>query len=169
MSAFLSIPILAIAAALQASFVPQVRLLGGGPDLVLLLVLSWSINSSLREAVTWAFVGGIMLDLLSYNPTGTSSAGLLIIVFAISGLGQRVHHIGFMMIIGLVLFGTLLQQITIMLILALTGYPIDLITGLTYVAAPTILYDLILIWPIYWFVRRTQKRTYRRDTQYSNG
>ena len=158
MGNFLSIPILAIAASLQASFVPQIRLLGGGPDLVFLLVLAWAINSRLEDGVVWAFVGGIMLDLLSFNPTGTSVLGMLLVVFAISGLGQRVYRIGFFLLVGLVLIGTVLQQLLVMFVLALSGYPVDWPVGLTYVIAPTIFYNLILIWPVYWFVRRLWRR-----------
>lgn len=158
MGNFISIPILAIAASLQASFVPQIRLLGGGPDLVFLLVLAWAINSRLEDGVIWAFVGGVMLDLLSYNPTGTSVLGMLLIVFAISGLGQHVYRIGFFLLVALVLLGTMLQQFLMMFILTMSGYPVDWAVGLSYVMAPTIFYNLVLIWPIYWFVRRLWRR-----------
>ncbi|GAB4509914.1 MAG: hypothetical protein OHK0046_05740 [Anaerolineae bacterium] len=165
MGSFLSLPILLIAAALQATFVPQIRLLGGGPELVFLLVLAWSINADLEEGVVWAFAGGIMQDLLSATPTGTSTLSMLLIVFAISGLGQQVYRIGIMVLIGLVLFGSLMQQIITMLILALNGFPIDWLTNLTYVSAPTIFYNLVFIWPVYWFVRRLQRRL-TRDSRF---
>jgi rod shape-determining protein MreD len=158
MGNFLSIPILIIAAALQASLIPQIRILSGGPDLVFLLVLAWAINSKLEDGVVWAFAGGIMLDLLSYNPTGTSVLGLLLLVFAISGLGQQVYRIGFITLVGLVLVGTLIHQLVIMLVLSLDGYPIDWTLSLSEVVAPTAFYNLILIWPIYWAVRRLQSR-----------
>lgn len=158
MGRFLSVPFLIIAAALQASFVPQIRLLGGGPDLVFLLVLAWSINSELEEGVVWAFVGGIAQDLLSAAPSGSSVMGLLILVFAISGLGRQVYRIGFVTLIGLVLVGTLVQQIILMIILALSGFRIEWLTDLSFVVAPTIFYNLIFIWPVYWFVRIVQRR-----------
>jgi rod shape-determining protein MreD len=158
MGNFLSIPILAIAAALQASLIPQIRILSGGPDLVFLLVLTWAINSKLEEGVIWAFAGGIMLDLLSYNPTGTSVLGLLILVFAISGLGQQVYRIGFITLVGLVLAGTIIHQLVIMLILFWTDYPIDWALSFSEVVAPTAFYNLIFIWPIYGLVRRLQNR-----------
>lgn len=161
MGNFLSLPVLMIAAALQASFVPQIRLLGGGPELVFLLVLAWAINTDLEEGVVWAFVGGILQDLLSAAPTGTSTFSMLLVVFAISGLGQQVYRIGIFLLMGLVLFGTLLQQITTMLILAINGFPIDWVTNLAFVTAPTIIYNLVFIWPIYWFVRRIQRRLVR--------
>lgn len=166
MGNFLSLPILAVAAALQASLMPQIRLLGGAPDLVFLLVLAWAIHAGLEEGVVWAFAGGIMQDLLSAAPTGTSTLGLLLLVFAISGLGQQVYRIGFVLMTGVVLTGTLMQQIVLMLILSLSGFRIEWLTSITYVAAPTMFYNLVLIWPVYWLVRRVQKRL-SRDGRYS--
>lgn len=166
MGRFLSLPILALAAALQASLMPQIRLLGGAPDLVFLLVLAWSIHAELEEGVIWAFAGGIMQDLLSAAPTGTSVLGLLLLVFAISGLGQQVYRIGFALMTGLVLAGTLMQQIVVMLVLSASGFRIEWLTSITYVTAPTMFYNLVLIWPTYWFVRRLQRRI-SRDGRYS--
>lgn len=150
-----------LAAILQATLVPQIRLLGGGPDLVYLLVLCWAINAELDSAVLWAFVGGISVDLLSNQPTGTSVMGMLITVFAISGLGQQVFRIGIAVLIGLVIAGTIVQQILIMLIVLLTGQPVDLLLTVGYIIAPTILYNLAFIFPVYWFVRIIQRRLER--------
>ena len=157
MGRFLSLPILMIAAALQASFVPQIRLLNGGPDLVFLLVLAWSINADLEESVIWAFAGGISLDLLSAEPVGTSVVGMLLIIFAISGIGRQVYRTGFVVLVGMVLVGTLLQQLIIMIILWLTGWHINWLQDLGTIVAPTIFYNLILILPVYLFVRRVQR------------
>ena len=89
------------------------------------------------------------------------AVGLLLLVFAISGLGQQVHKIGFIIMLGLVLFGTLAQQIIIMLVLAFSGFTMQWGFNLTFVIAPTILYNLVLIWPVYWFVLRLQRRVSR--------
>jgi hypothetical protein len=96
--------------------------------------------------------------LLSYNPTGTSVLGMLLLVFAVSVLEQRVYRLGFFLLVGLVLIGTILQQLLVMFVLALNGFPVDWSIGLTYVMAPTIFYNLVLFWPIFWFVRRLWRR-----------
>ena len=88
---------------------------------------------------------------------------MLILVFIVSGLGQRVYKVGFVLLMGLVLVGTVLQELIVMIILSLTGYPVDWLTSLTYVVAPTIFYNLVFIWPVYWFVRRLQRRIYGHD------
>ncbi|HRF95996.1 MAG TPA: hypothetical protein PLZ51_12405, partial [Aggregatilineales bacterium] len=104
------------------------------------VVLAWSINAELDSSVLWAFVGGISLDLLSYAPLGTSTIGIVVMVFVISGIGQQVYRIGFVLLIGSVLIGSFFQQLSIMIILTFTGYSVDWGLSLGYVVAPTIFY-----------------------------
>lgn len=158
MGNYLSLPILALAAALQSSVVPQIRFLGGGPDLVFLCVLSWAIHAQLEEAVTWALVGGIIQDLLSATATGTSAVGLLLVVFGVCQIAGQFHRVGFFLITGMVLIGSLVQQVSLMILLPLTGFQIDLLSDFSYVVIPTLFYNLVFIWPIYWFIRRVQRR-----------
>ncbi|TVR18945.1 MAG: rod shape-determining protein MreD [Anaerolineaceae bacterium] len=162
MASFLSFPILITAAIMQATFLPNMRLFGGAPDLVYLLVLAWAINANLTNSILWAFVGGLAVDLLSVQPLGTSTFGMLLTVFVINGLGDQLYRIGVLTLIALVFVGTVVQQISILGILALTGFAVDWLYGLSYIIAPTIVYNLIAIWPVYWFVRRVQRRIERR-------
>lgn len=162
MSNWLSLPVLALAAILQSTFVPQIRILGGGPDLVFLFVLAWAFNARIENGVTWAFVGGILQDLLSAAPTGASAIGMILIVFAINLINRQVYGVSAAVIAAMVLAGTLLQQIILMIILRLSGFVIHPIESFSFVVVPTMAYNFVLIWPIYLFVRRIQKR-YTRD------
>ncbi|MEO1441171.1 MAG: rod shape-determining protein MreD, partial [Chloroflexota bacterium] len=105
---FTSLPILILASAAQASVVPQIRILGGGPDLVFLAVLSWSVNSEFDESLTWALVGGILQDLLSAAPTGTSALGLIVVVFIVHLLNQGLYRVGLPLLTLLVVTGTVI-------------------------------------------------------------
>ena len=154
MGNYLGLPILIIAATLQVSFAPQIRILGGEPDLTFLVVLSWAMNARLDEGVVWAFVGGITSDLLTSAPTGTSVIGMLLIVFALHRLRQQVFGLGIVTLVGAVVFGTILQQTIYMLVNAIVGYEVHLIEMFAYVVLPTVAYNLVFIWPVYWIVRR---------------
>ncbi len=158
MGSYWSLPLIVLAVVLQSSVIPQIRIFGGEPDLVLLLVLSWSIRGRLEQDVTWAFVGGIIQDLMSATPLGASVVGLLLLVFGVEQLKQQVYHIGFMLIIALVIVGTVLQKVMLMVIAGFSGFIIAPIPNLTYVILPTIAYNLVFIGPVYWIVRRVQRR-----------
>ena len=165
MGTYWSLPLIALAVILQSTMIPQIRVLGGEPDLVFLLVLSWSINGRLEQNVTWAFVGGIAQDLLSAAPTGASTVGMLLLVFGIDQLKQQVYKISFLVIVGLVIAGTILQKIVFMIIVALSGFTIYPLQNFTYVILPTVAYNLLFMAPIYWVVRRVQRRQARAIMQ----
>jgi rod shape-determining protein MreD len=164
MGNYLGLPILIIAAALQVSFAPQIRILGGEPDLTFLVVLSWAATAKLDEAVVWAFAGGIAHDLLTGAPTGTSVIGMLLIIFALDRVRQQIFGVGIVTLVGLVVFGTIVQQTIYMIVNAIVGYEVNLIEMFGYVVLPTVAYNLVFIWPVYWIMRRllrTQTETRR--------
>lgn len=174
MAIYFGVPILALAAIIQASMIATLFPSGGGPQLVFLCVLSWAINADLRDGLTWAFIGGITLDLLSAAPLGTSVIGLILVVFLISGLGGQLYGVGLPLLGALTVTGTLVTQISVfalVLILArigFMGFPesaqgLPFVTDLTSTILSTMIYNLVMIWPTYWFIRRLQGRIERRD------
>ncbi len=157
MGSFLALPILMLAAAVQASVVPQIRFWDGAPDLVFLLVLAWSVYAPLEESVTWALLGGIMQDLLSVAPIGLSSVGLVIMVFAVHSLSRQLHQVGLIWLAGLTLAGTLFQQMLVWLLFAVLDFTMNFVDDFSFVMIPSIIYNFALIWPVYLFVRLIQR------------
>jgi rod shape-determining protein MreD len=82
----LAVPI--TAALLQGSVVPFLAIAGARPNLPLLVAASWSVAAGSREGVWWAFVGGLMADLLSGGPLGALALAALGPVAAV-GLGEQ--------------------------------------------------------------------------------
>lgn len=167
MGSFLSAPILILAAALQITVLPQVSILGGRPDLVYLITVSWALNSSLEQGVIWAFVGGICKDLLSAAPLGSSIPGVLIIIFAIHAVRQQIYSVGLFTLIWVSVLGTLFQQMSVMTILYMVGFQPSFANQLGYGAMvdqfgyfilPTVAYNLFTILPVYWGIRWVQRR-----------
>ena len=133
MGAYLSVSILAIVAALQVTVVPQFGILGGRPDLVFLFTIAWALNSSLEEGVIWAFAGGIIKDLLSATPTGTSVVGLVILVFAIHFIRQQIYRVSIISLVWITLLGSLFYQLISLIIMLLTGFlaiPLGVASGI---------------------------------------
>lgn len=154
MGTWTGLPLLALAAALQVTFMPQLRVFGGEANLVMLLVLAYARRATLEQGVTWAFIGGIAVDLLSSTPTGTHVLSLVLFVFVIDRLRGQVPNVGFISTAGLVIVGTLIEFGFSYLASALAGYGLPPLTVFSYNVLPSIAYNLVLIWPLAWFVRR---------------
>jgi rod shape-determining protein MreD len=68
-----------VAALLEASVVPYISG-DAAPHPVLIGGVIWTIAAGIERGVTWAFVGGLVLDSLLGRPLGGSSFALLIAV-----------------------------------------------------------------------------------------
>lgn len=158
MGGYLSLPILFIAVVLQSTFVPQVRILGGQPDLTFLLVMAWAVHAPFRESIAWAMVGGIMQDLMSAAPTGTSALGMVLLIYALDRVREQLVGVGLLTLIAFVLLGTLVQQLVFQGVLVLSGFSVRPLSTLTNNTLPSMAYNLILMIPVYWIIRRIQRR-----------
>src|SRR5712691_10196030 len=71
--------LLALAALLQSVLGPSLPLVRGRPDLVLVVVLAWSMLRGSGEGAFVGFLGGALLDSVTYTQFGVNSAllGLL--------------------------------------------------------------------------------------------
>lgn len=173
MGRYLSIGVLGLAAALSASFIPQfiafasalfsnfTPILGGSRgqlSLVMLLVICWSLRSSLADAFVWALVGGIMLDLLSILPIGTSSAALVMIVFVVNGVGRQLLRLRILILLTITAFATVFMTAYTLIALVLLGNSYDISTLARFMLLPTMIYNLVSVLPIYALVRIAQRR-----------
>ena len=77
MNLYFTIPFLTLVAIFQGTAAPQIRIGSGYPDLMLLSVVSWELVQTRGEGYTWAFIGGLILDLIGGGPFGASILGLL--------------------------------------------------------------------------------------------
>ncbi len=173
MGRYLSIGILGLAAALSASFVPHfiafvVALAGnitpvlhgtrGQPNLVMLLVICWSMRSSLAEGFIWALVGGILLDLLSVLPVGTSSAALIMIVFLVNSVAQQLLRLRVLFVLAVTALATVFMAFYSLAGLFLLGHSYEIPSMARLVLMPTLLYNLIAVLPVYALARFLQRR-----------
>ncbi len=173
MGRYLSLPILVIATALSASILPQLVSFGvglfgnvspilnntrGQLNLVMLLVLAWSIRSDLASGFIWALVGGILLDLYSAIPIGASSAALMIIVYAANGAARQLYRMRIVTLLAMTLLATLFLQVYTYCALLLLGLSYDIPMVIRLVYLPTLLYNLAGALPIYAIVRLMQRR-----------
>jgi rod shape-determining protein MreD len=163
MGAYISIsfPLLFLAVVVQSSFVPQVRVLGGGPDLVLLLVLTWASDAELDEALVWAFVGGIMQDLLSAAPTGAHTLGMIPTIAAVYFLGQQVYRVGPLLMLVVLFAGTFVKETVLWLVMTLASYQNDPLNLVSNVILPSAMYNVAAGIPVYVVVRWIQRRSRR--------
>jgi rod shape-determining protein MreD len=152
---YLSFPVLLVVVILQSTVVPYFRIAGGGPDLILMVVLSWMMLAGLEEGLIWAIVGGILQDLVTGVPTGTTALALVVIaglenlILGPLGKGNLIFP-PLVVVVGTVLYQALLALVLAVLgRLSIVGRGADLGYMLTYVTLPTVTFNVILMLPIF--------------------
>lgn len=143
MSLYLAVPLLTLVALIQNAWLARVDILGSRPDLMLLIVLCWTIVRGAGEGLIWAFVGGLLTDLLSGGPLGTYILALLAVVFVADqpwgeGLGTPLVRV-----LLLALVGALSYHAVILTILTLTGRVVDWTASALRVAGPSAAFVIV--------------------------
>jgi rod shape-determining protein MreD len=153
---------LVILALLQVTVVPRVPLLNVYPDLVLLAVLAWTMVRGVREGAIEAFVGGIMLDLLSSQPLGSHALALILTVIPTGLLGEPVYRGNLAFPVLGAFLATFLYNGILLLMSRLFGEAVNWGNTLWRIVLPLALVQSILMPLTYWLVDRLDRRLDRR-------
>ncbi len=146
--AYVGALLLFLASLMQSVVLPQVLPLPARPQFVVLLVVAICLVESLYDATIWAFMGGLMLDLMSgpVYPLG-SNALILVLVALLSSLGQaNPFHSRLFVPLVTVFAATLFYHIMMMALLLALGRPdMAFVDNLVRVAVPGSILNAILM------------------------
>lgn len=159
MNPYLLVAALGLAALIQVSLLPALAIPNATPNLLLVLVVGWATLRGTREAVWWALIGGVWLDLLSGGPFGLYTLSLLV-VGAAAGLGGGTIYSGnIILALLMVAVGTLLSNGIALLFLWLSGHrlpPASALPGPLLAEAGYNLVLMLLLFPaLAWLSRFT--------------
>lgn len=162
MANYVGIPVLLVAAVINATIMPELRLGHGAADLVFLMVISWALLGDVRDAMLWAVIGGMAQDLLSVAPLGTSSLGLVIVAFAAGTvLGGAPRRLIVVPLLAAALGTPVYQMITLVMLRMLGLSAVGLGQGLGYVALPAAILNVLLMLPVYRLMAALHRRAFQ--------
>jgi rod shape-determining protein MreD len=159
----IGVPLFLVAVLLQTAVFSHLRVFGGQPDLIVLLVIAWSILDRDREGIVWAFVGGLFLDLFSGAPIGVSSLALMPMAFVVSLSEAQVYSTNAVLPIILGLGGALSYHVLYLLLIRVFGQEsLPWSQAFVYVMLPSVLVDTLLIAPFLGIMGRWYTRLHPR-------
>lgn len=113
MKRFLFGLLLALAAFAQSTIVPQLNPLEVSPNFVLILVFLWSGLRGTREGLIWAFIAGLLLDVLSVETLGINGLALAIVALLAGSAQSRMFRSSVFFSIVLVAAATIVYSLFI--------------------------------------------------------
>jgi rod shape-determining protein MreD len=146
--------LLALAALLQSVLGPSLPLVRGRPDLVLVVVLAWAMLRGSGEGAFVGFLGGALLDSVTYTPFGINSA-LLGLLGYFTGLPEvNVYRGNLPYFLGTAALTTLIYHTLYFLILQALGTAMPPIYETYAAALPASLLNAMLLAPTFVLCRR---------------
>jgi rod shape-determining protein MreD len=148
------------AALLQGTVAPLIAVGGARPSLPILVAASWSVAAGAREGVWWAFLGGLVSDLISAGPLGAFALASLPPVAAV-GLREGGSSRPTPVIVGAVLVGlaALAAGLIYLGILAVTGEAVSSLPLAAGTAVASAAYTGLLALAIYPVARLLRRAT----------
>lgn len=152
------IPILVVAVILQTTLANHFRLLGGGFDLTLTIVLAWNLVQRESSGPLWAFIGGILADVFSGGPFGVTTLALVACSLIIALTEGRFYQTNWVVAVAASIVGTIFYHLLYLILLAAGDHPVPWADALTLITLPSTLLNLLLMLPVYqsakWLARQ---------------
>lgn len=86
------------------------------PDLILILVASWSLLRGVREGILWGGLGGLFLGLVSQFPLGSHILLLVVLALLISLSQGSIYRSNLLFPLGVVLIASLVYNLSLILL-----------------------------------------------------
>ncbi len=137
------------AAVLAASVMPYVKVLGVAPDLVLVFAACWAMVRGQGEAMVVVPVAGLLRDLTTSDPIGTSVLALSPIVLLTVVRELRPLESEFLPTLAVVTMASLAYAVISMAVLTAVGDDVPWGTALLGVTLPSMLVNPLLAVIVY--------------------
>lgn len=146
--------LLAVAALLQSVMGPSLPLVRGRPDTVLVIVLAWSMLRGSGEGAFVGFLGGVLLDSVSYAPFGINSALFGLLGYFLGLPEVNVYRGNLPYFLGTAALATLVYHTLYFLFLQALGFSLPPIIETYATAIPAALLNALLLAPTFVVCRR---------------
>lgn len=154
-SSLFGLPVLIALILLQSTLFAYVPIAGVPVQAAVVLVLAIALWRESAESVIWAFTAGLLIDLNSIAPFGSSALALMIAIVVISPFRANLLYNRVILPFLLAVGAMVLFQLIYFLLLRLSNRPIN---GHVLAQLPTIvLVHALLAVPLYWLLRATNR------------
>jgi hypothetical protein len=149
----LAIPIFVLLGIFQTAVVARLPLLLGTADVILLVVVAWSLQERVRTAWQWALIAGLVVGYFSALNFLIPVSGYLLVTGLALLVRLRVWQVPVLAMLAVTFIGTLLIQTITAVYLSIIGTPLPFLETVNLILLPSILLNLILAIPVFAIVK----------------
>ena len=152
-SILVAVPVLGLALLLQTVIVGRISLLSGNADLMLLVLVAWSLQEQARALWFWALLAALLTSLASAIPWFIYLLSYLLVVLIARALVRRIWQAPLLAVFTITFIGSLLLLSAMYLQRLLLQIPLDFNLVFSQVILPSLLLNLFLSIPVYALLR----------------
>ena len=153
-----------LVAILATSVMPYVKVLGVAPDLVLIFAACWALIRGQGEAMIVVPMAGLLRDLTTSDPVGTSMLALSPIVLLAVIRDLRPVESDFLPTLVVVATASLAYAVVSLTVLTAIGYDVPWGTAMLHVALPSMLvnplFTVLIYSPMRWLTTRPKRESF---------
>lgn len=149
MPVLLAVPVLFFTLMLQTVIIPTLPLLSGYADLVMLVLIAWSLQERVRTSWIWSISGGLMVGFVSASPFWVPLAGYLAVTAMARLLLRRVWQVPILAMFLLTFLGSLVCLGIAYVVAVISGISLPIVDSLNLVFLPSTLLNILLALPVY--------------------
>ena len=153
-----------LVAILATSVMPYVKVLGVAPDLVLIFAVCWAMIRGQGEAMIVVPMAGLLRDLTTSDPVGTSMLALSPIVLLAVIRDLRPVESDFLPTLVVVATASLAYAVVSLTVLTAIGYDVPWGTAMLHVALPSMLvnplFTVLIYSPMRWLTTRPKRESF---------
>lgn len=165
MTVLLAIPVLLLVLMLQTIVVSSLPLLSGYADLMLLVLVAWSLQARGSAPWIWAAIAGFMVGFVSAAPLGVPILGYLIVTLIARLFRRRVWQTPVFSMFVVTFLGSLITQGLTMIALLFSGTSLPIFDSLNLVVMPGTLLNLLLALPVYAVITDLAQSVYPEEVE----
>jgi len=137
--------IIVVALVIQLTLINLVTILGLKPDLIMIVVVVFSLLKGEKEGAISGFASGLLQDIFSTSLLGINALAKTVIGFTCGILKEKIFHEHILFIIPVItFFSSFMQSILISLLFRAFGIEYNLAWSLKQIALPEALYSSLL-------------------------
>ena len=148
---------------LQNSIISRLQMLNGAADLVLLVLISWILQADEKRHWQWGLLAGLLVGISSAIPFWVPVLGYVSFVLIVTWMQRRVWQVPIWLLLISTFFGTVLIYGLEIFYRWLTAVPLDLVEVLNVVLLPSLVINMIVVLPVYFFIGEITKRLFPKE------
>ena len=154
MTTIIWVSMVVITAIIQSTVLPLIGFQGISPDMLLVVVVSYSLLSGKEKGFGIGFFAGLLQDLAFGNIFGINTLSKMAVGYLFGLAERKVFKEKVLLPVAATAVATLLHSVVMFIVLFLLGYKVDLLGTLTNHVVPLIGYNILIAIPVHHIVYR---------------